>query len=184
MDSRAIFFGGEAFALTGRQACDYRYPGRLPWARSCCPFRAHCRLPWARRGCPSGHIGEGGAALSGRIGYFPGLGGAALSGCIGEGGAALSGRIGYFPGLGGAALSGCIGEGGAAISWRIGKGGAALSGRIGEGGARLLPLMTIPPWLLPCTAGESSGNLQTRRLCCALLSRCRRMACSAPSVCC
>ena len=158
MDSRAIFFGGEAFALTGRQACDYRYPGRLPWARSCCPFRAHCRLPWARRGCPSGHIGEGGAALSG--------------------------RIGYFPGLGGAALSGCIGEGGAAISWRIGKGGAALSGRIGEGGARLLPLMTIPPWLLPCTAGESSGNLQTRRLCCALLSRCRRMACSAPSVCC
>ena len=161
MDSRAFFLGGgEAFALTGRLACDYRYPGRLPWARRGCPFRAHWRLPWARRSCLSGHIGEGGDALSGRIGYFPGLGGAAFSGRIGEGGAALSGRIGDCPGLG----------------------GAALSGRIGEGGARLLPLMTIPPWLLPCTAGESSGSLQTRRLFCAFLSRCRRMAYSVPSV--
>ena len=48
--------------------------------------------------------------------------------------------------------------------------------------ARLLPLMTIPPWLLPCTAVESSGNPQTRRLFCAFLSRCRMMACSVPSV--
>ena len=121
-------------------------------------------------------------------GDCPGLGGDALSGRIGEGGDALSGRIG---------------EGGDALSGRIGEGGAALSGRIGEGWARLLPLMaispwlmallrrvwarllplmTISPWLLPCTAGESSGNLQTRRLFCAFLSRCRRMACSAPSV--
>ena len=87
---------------------------------------------------------------------------------------------GDCPGLGGDALSGRIGEGGVRLlplmtisPWLM-----ALLRRVW---ARLLPLMTISPWLLPCTAGESSGSPQTRRICCALLSRCRRMAYSAPS---